>query len=59
MQAPAAPRHETAVHEDGKDWDREQMARAQRGAASSERNSARRRITEEPEDGEHPICLRT
>jgi hypothetical protein len=53
MQAPAAPRHEAVEREDGKDWDAEQMARAQRGSATSERASARRTIEDEPEDGAH------
>ncbi|CAL8461778.1 g1309 [Coccomyxa elongata] len=35
MQAPAAPRHETIVRDDDRDWTKEQMARAQEQAATS------------------------
>ena len=35
MRAPAAPRHETIVRDDDRDWTKEQMARAQEQAATS------------------------
>lgn len=51
MQAPAAPRHETMVRDDDRDWTKEQMARAQEQAASVHRGPLK-----DPESGaQHPF----
>ncbi len=49
MQAPAAPRHETMVRDDDRDWTKEQMARAQEQAAPS----LPRGPPKDPEKGGH------
>lgn len=52
MQAPAAPRHETIVRDDDRDWTKEQMARAQEQAATS----LPRGPPKAPEKGAPPAC---